>query len=105
MPKIIKLTENDIRNIAKRVVLEQGFPPYPSPDNSGLKDRTKPNPIAIAKINVKKNLHEALAAMEKLMKMSGVNPQTNNIVGDIEKVIQKFDDLYGEPQENAEEEV
>jgi len=32
------------------------------------------------------------------MILSGVNPQTNNIVQDIEKVIQKFDDLYGNPK-------
>lgn len=120
MKKIIKLTEKDLRNITKKVIFEQSLlpdnagyndkplkdknvEPYPLPDNAGKKEV---NPINIAKLNVKKNLHDAAAGMNQLMKMSGVNPQTNNIVDDIEKVIEKFDNLYGDPKpQNKEENV
>ena len=57
-----------------------------------------PSDILMAKKGVDQNLREALVSMKRLMILSGVNPQTNNIVMDIEKVIQKFDDLYGTPK-------
>jgi hypothetical protein len=57
-----------------------------------------PSDILMAKKGVDQNLREALVSMKRLMILSGVNPQTNNIVQDIEKIIQKFDDLYGNPK-------
>lgn len=67
-------------------------------NDAGKPTAGPPSAILMAKKGVDQNLREALVSMKRLMILSGVNPQTNNIVQDIEKIIQKFDDLYGTPK-------
>ena len=127
MSKIIKLTERDIKNIVEKIISEQaagagdmevaenkpdmGVPPYPAPSNEQrdkitqiqgqvrekLGIKTKPE-ILEAKRQVRHNLVQARNWMKELLERSGVNPQTNNMEQDIEKVLQKFENLYGDPK-------
>ena len=131
MSRIIKLTEKDIKSIVKQVINEQsagagdmevaenkpgmGIPPYPAPSNEQRDQitkiqgqvrekmgiRTKPE-ILEAKRQVRHNLIQARNWMKELLERSGVNPQTNNMEQDIEKVLQKFENLYGDPKPEDE---
>lgn len=121
MKKIIKLTEKDIKIIAEKVINEQmegqhvpapapvGVAPYPAPSKeqkdsiSRIQQEVrkemgiKTNPEIIeAKRKVRENLIQAHHWMRELLERSGVNRVNNNFEQDIEKVIQKFDHLYGD---------
>jgi hypothetical protein len=122
MTKIIKLTQSDLKKVINKALNEQNTAPLPSAvsrpqqqsvqtppaqamqeqpihtNDEGRPTLGPPSDILMAKKGVDQNLREALVSMKRLMILSGVNPQTNNIVQDIEKVIQKFDDLYGNPK-------
>jgi len=112
--RVIKLTENDVLSIVKKILNEQeenGLGPFPmkkevpkmvSPTNQVKVKYGTPESVLKAKGIVKKHLMMSKDAMQQLTDMSGVNPEINGIVPDIEKVIEKFNNLYGEP-ENFEE--
>ena len=126
MSKIVKLTEKDIRNAVAKIMKEQidsdhfgndgGLKPYPAKqepeftptnDNGVPEERVRveygTHPQLIdAKVSVDKNLRQALFSMKRLIAMSGVNPDSNGMIGDIEKVIGKFDSLYGPPKKKEE---
>jgi len=115
--KVIKLTENDVLKIVKKIISEQEmdnvmpFPPKKDvpkmvtqqTDNVKVKYGT-PESVIKAKNIVKKHLMMAKEAMQQLTDMSGVNPEINGICPDIEKVIEKFENLYGDPQPTENEE-
>ena len=124
MTKIIKLNENDLANIVKKVIEEQeatGVKPYPIPQEQkevgGGENNLPPFPekkedpthvmknkyetqseIVMLKRIVKAKLNSTLEKMENLIKISGVNPESNGLVPMLEKLIAKFDALYGDPK-------
>lgn len=97
--KTIKLHESDLINIVKRVMVEQGLPPFP--DKQQELNRT-PTQILQAKKNVFQSLNSAISSIKQLIELSGVNPDNNNIVSDIEKVKEKFDNLFGNSKPKQE---
>lgn len=97
MKKTIKLKENDIINIVKRVIVEQELPPYPE-KNSPVNNT--PTEIIEAKKRVFESLNSAIGSIKRLIELSGVNPENNNIVQDIEKVKDKFNNLFGYTRKN-----
>lgn len=114
MQKVIKLTEKGLTNIINEIIAEQTtVSPYPekkAPEFTPSEQETVKTVYATSeelmrtKMSVELNLKQSLNAMRKLMIMSGVNPETNNIVADIEKVLSKFDSLYGQPKKKEEKE-
>lgn len=101
MSKIIKLTEKELRNIVTGVLSEQQEAYV---DETG-KAAAGPAPKVLElKRAVKGHLYHAIQNMTQLTHHSGVNPQTNNIVDEIKKVMEKFDHLYGDPKPEQEKE-
>lgn len=125
MAKIIKLTERDLRSIINKVKIiseqglptyektDKGVPPYPKPEETDVRELGPvhhddegnlkigpPPPVVEAKRSVLMNLNQALSSMKMLVNLSGVNTE---IPDDIEKVIEKFNTLYGHRQEKLSE--
>lgn len=122
MAKIIKLNEDDLTNIVKKVIEEQeaGIKPFPVPQEKteiGDEKNISPFPekhndpshvmkdkyetqadIVVLKRIVKAKLNSSLEKLENLIKISGVNPESNGLVPMLEKLIAKFDALYGDPK-------
>jgi hypothetical protein len=122
MAKIIKLTENDLTNIVKKVIEEQetGVKPYPIPQEQIKPNNDKNIPpfpekkddssnmmnkkyetqadIVVLKRIVKAKLNSTLDKLENLIKISGINPESNGLIPMLEKLIAKFDTLYGDPK-------
>lgn len=115
--KVIKLKESDLRIIIDKVLKEQydntGVPPFPKPNkslkevgdvnhgNDGGLQLGPPPPVAKAKQAVKINLLRAKQSLSMLKNLSGVN---TDMCDDIDKVIEKFENLYGQPKEKIPEE-
>jgi len=126
MGKVIKLKESDIRKVVLKMISEQQamadetnpldkikpspkIIPAPQPQNVGISDQ-KFKPMANEKILTKKiairtGLKRLLADVEELIIHSGINPDTNNIVRDIKKVSEKFENLFGDPVAKEEGET
>lgn len=117
MAKIIKLNEEDLVNIVKKVLEEQesGVEPYPAPqelknvppfppkqnvgsDHAMKKTYETQADIVTLKRIVKAKFNNALEQLTNLIKISGVNPESNGLVPMLEKLIAKFDALYGDPK-------
>jgi hypothetical protein len=117
MGKIIKLKEADLRNIVAKILAEQINPPgTPAADNplAAIKPSTnRPmenpgmpavggNEIVKKKIAVRVGLKKLVFLINDLIVSSGINPETNNLVADIEKVQEKFENLWGDPTPETE---
>ena len=117
MGKIIKITEEDIRKIVTKIVNEQINSTGSSASENPLAaikpsaNRPMENPGAMntgndeivkKKIAVRIALKKAVYLINDLIVSSGINPETNNLVADIEKVQEKFENLWGEPTAETE---
>lgn len=124
MKKVIKLKESDIRNAVLRVISEQSA----GQDESNPLDMIKPSPrinpapsaptqqgntqfvdrptthevILKKKIAIRTGLKRVMQDIKDLIVYSGINPETNNIARDIEKIGDKFESLFGEPTPKEE---
>lgn len=128
--KTIKLTEESLINIIKKIVSEQElgfgnkFPktnnnnnnnitPFPEkkpipqvqsqPDQTKVKYATH-SAIIKGKEVVRHHLQSAIDAMEQLGAMSGINTETNDIVPNIKKAYEKFENLFGDPKPKVDSE-
>jgi hypothetical protein len=105
--KKVRLKESDLLKIVNRVILEQGLPPFPEktidPTRASNGAGT-PTEILIAKKKVFESLNSAISSIRTLIQLSGVNPDNNNIVDDIEKVKEKFNNLFGASKPKEEKE-
>lgn len=120
MGKIIKVTESDIRNMVLKILLEQNE--MESDDNplatiqpskmaprmriqnmSGDMPQAGNQEILQKKIAVRMGLKDLVFKITDLISSSGINPETNNLVADIEKVQDKFENLWGDPTPDNEE--
>ena len=116
MTKKIKLKEKDLVKIVDKIISEQigsGDNPLaaikPPEKRETRRQIINKEPVvngdilrkkAVAKTSLEKTIHY----VNELIKASGINPETNNLVPDLEKVKEKFDNLFGEPSvENDEE--
>jgi len=128
MGKVIKLKESDIRKIVLKLVSEQ----QSMADETNPLDMIKPSPkvipapqsqrqeptggeqkfrpmvnekILAKKIAIRTGLKRLQADLEELIVHSGINPDTNNIARDINKVSEKFESLFGDPVAKEEGET
>lgn len=122
--KIIRLTENDIKNIVLKILSEQNQMDVDdnplakiqpsrfkspqrmgSPNVDGMLNNDGPldNDIVQKKIAVRVGLKKLVYLINDLITSSGINPETNNLVSDIEKVQDKFENLWGDPTPENEQ--
>jgi len=118
--KVIKLTEENLINIIKKIVVEQeqdspGLAPFPEKQ---AVQRTQQDPMGEKKVVygthpsilkgkkvVKFHLEKAIDAMQQLTSMTGINTDTNDIVPAIKKAFEQFEKLFGDPQPDEDMEV
>jgi len=124
MKKVIKLKESDIRNAVLQIISEQSS----GQDESNPLDMIKPSPrinpapsapstangpqvinrptthevILRKKIAIRTGLKRVMQDIKDLIVYSGINPETNNLARDIEKIGDKFESLFGEPTPKEE---
>jgi len=97
--KLIKLTEQDLTNIVKKVIQEQeenGVGPYPVPEKEiPVQDVTEKTPSSIIRTRdvARMKIKSALAQMKELGDM-GIN--TEDAINIIEKGLDKFNSLFND---------
>lgn len=119
MAKKIRLTETDIVNITKKVkqiMAEQedlGIKPFPKPEERNItpfpekkpaenmemkkKYQTQEDILRLKRV-VKARLVNAKDDLDNLIILSGVNPDGNDLSPLLDKLIVKFDALFGDPK-------
>jgi len=127
--KLIKLKEGDLVKIVQEMIDEQISSTKPHVDDTLLAGANE-NPLASIKptekrefkpqidktptvngdilnkkVAVRSSLKKVLVYLGDLIQASGINPQTNNLVADVEKVLEKFENLFGDPISDDEENV
>jgi len=124
MGKVIRLKQGDVFKLVQKIVTEQNFgePNAPTTVDNPL-DLIKPptrkpmmskrmpdmghpqvnKEIIQRKLAVRGSLQKLLSNISALMEASGVNPETNNIVADVEKLSEKFEHLFGDPTPESED--
>lgn len=113
MSKVVKLKEKDVYAIVNKIITEQsseGIPPFPAKKEQNImpqQEDNKPAPpsgtksysaVTDAKVGVKSGLIKAKNSMNELIRMTEVNPEIGGILSTIEKVLSKFEEVYGLPK-------
>lgn len=119
--KLIKLKEGDLVKIVQKIIAEQIASTKPHVDDTLIAGANE-NPLASIKptekklrkpfinktptingdivnkkVVVRSSLEKVLVYLGDLIQASGINPETNNLVADIQKVQDKFENLFGDP--------
>lgn len=104
MSKVIEITQKELTDVIQKVIEEQlaAVAPEQSKPELHITDTGKvaegPMPeIMNLKKQVKGHLYHASLNLKKLMGMTGVNHETNGIIKDLEKVMDKYEHLFGTP--------
>lgn len=120
--KIIRLTESDIVNLVNKIISEQlgdgdNALAAIKPAKDSIIDKARnimqakqPTPqinqdILTHKNNVRDSLAKLTQGLSGLIQASGINPETNNLTSDIQKITDKFEQLFGDPTPETEEGV
>lgn len=118
--KIIRLKERDIVEIVNNIISEQigdedNALASIKPAKDAIIDRAKTaiqqklqssqinQDIVNHKNNVRESLQKLMVSLNGLIQASGINPDTNNLTGDIQKVSDKFEQLFGDPTPEPED--
>jgi len=119
MKKVIRLKEHQIVQIVNDIIAEQ----IGDEDNAlaaiepakdkiiqrQVTERPQPQVINPDVLKMKQVVRVSLQKLEQalagLVQASGINPETNNLSGDLKKIADNFENLFGDPTPEVEEEV
>lgn len=106
MSKVIELTQKELTDVIQKVIEEQmqaaqvspvqGKPELHVTDTGKVAEGPMPEIMTLKKA-VKGHLYHASLNLKKLMGMTGVNHETNGIIKDLDKVMDKYEHLFGTP--------